>query len=67
MLGLKSIYICKIGPGDTVVLHKAIVMYRDDLKHLTILLLKYDFDGLVQDCSISIANSLEILQSCLKP
>ena len=25
------------------------------------------FDGLVQACSISIANPLEILQSCIKP
>ena len=25
------------------------------------------FDGLGQDCSISIANTLEILQSCTKP
>ena len=25
------------------------------------------FNGLVQDCSISIANALEILQSCIKP
>ena len=25
-----------------------------------------DLDGLVQDCSISIANALEILQSCTK-
>ena len=24
-------------------------------------------DGFVQDCSISIANTLEILQSCIKP
>ena len=24
-------------------------------------------DGLVQDCNISIANALEILQSCTKP
>ena len=24
-------------------------------------------DGLVQDCSISIANTLETLQSCIKP
>ena len=24
-------------------------------------------DGLVQECSISIANALEILQSCTKP
>ena len=29
-------------------------------------LLAYN-DGLVQDCSISIANALEILQSCTKP
>ena len=26
-----------------------------------------DIDGLVQDCSISIANALEIMQSCTKP
>ena len=26
-----------------------------------------NFDGLVQDCSISIANAMEILQSCTKP
>ena len=25
------------------------------------------FDGLVQDCSVSIANALDILQSCAKP
>ena len=25
------------------------------------------FDGLVQDCSNSIANALELLQSCAKP
>ena len=28
---------------------------------------KIYFDGLVQECSISIANALEILQSCPKP
>ena len=27
----------------------------------------HQVDGLVQDCSISIANALEILQSCTKP
>ena len=28
----------------------------------------YDYiDGLVEDCNISIANALEILQSCTKP
>ena len=26
-----------------------------------------DIDGLVQDCSNSIANALELLQSCAKP
>ena len=26
-----------------------------------------NIDGLVQDCSISSANALEILQSCIKP
>ena len=31
------------------------------------LYLKHWMDGLVQDCSISIANALEILQSCTKP
>ena len=29
--------------------------------------IKYDMDGLVQDCSISIANALEILHSYTKP
>ena len=29
--------------------------------------LKLYIDGLVQDCSISIANAMEILQSCTKP
>ena len=28
---------------------------------------KYHFDGLAQDCSNSIANALELLQSCTKP
>ena len=28
---------------------------------------KHHIGGLVQDCSISIANTLEILQSCIKP
>ena len=27
----------------------------------------HDIDGLAQDCSISIANAMEILQSCTKP
>ena len=27
----------------------------------------YNIDGLVQDCSNSIANALELLQSCIKP
>ena len=29
--------------------------------------LKHNFNGLVQDCSNSIANALELLQSCTKP
>ena len=39
-------------------------------QNTTILLQEYEFgnaDGLVQDCNISIANALEILQSCTKP
>ena len=32
----------------------------------TITLSKHQFDGLVQDYSISIANTLELLQSCTK-
>ena len=27
----------------------------------------YDIEGLVQDCNNSIANALELLQSCTKP
>ena len=29
--------------------------------------MKLDIDGIVPDCSVSIANTLEILQSCIKP
>ena len=29
--------------------------------------IQHDIDGLVQDCSNSIANALELLQSCTKP
>ena len=40
-------------------------------KHTLILVtqshVKYHIDGLVQDCSNSIANALELLQSCTKP
>ena len=36
-------------------------------EHFTIVFLHYYLDGLVQDCSISSANALEILQSCTKP
>ena len=28
---------------------------------------RHQIDGLVQDCSNSIANALELLQSCIKP
>ena len=36
--------------------------------NLVFYLIQYnEFNGLVQDCSISIANAMEILQSCTKP
>ena len=42
-----------------------------DCKHIGVKLLSEilltQFDGLVQDCSISSANALEIRQSCTKP
>ena len=28
---------------------------------------RYHIDGLVQDCSLSIAKALEMLESCIKP
>ena len=34
---------------------------------ILVLMLNLYFDGFVQDCSISIVNALEILQSCTKP
>ena len=30
-------------------------------------MMNYHIDGLVQDCSVSIANALELLKSCTKP
>ena len=41
----------------------ALSLSQDIVSHLKI---KY-FEGLVQDCSKSIANALELLQSCTKP
>ena len=35
-----------------------------DYAHMSIILGVLYFDGLLQDCSISIANALEILQCC---
>ena len=40
---------------------------HDELIHKASTKVRYNIDGLVQDCSISIANALEILQSCTKP
>ena len=36
-------------------------------KHMQCIFFWYDIDGLLQNCSISIAIALEILQSCTKP
>ena len=36
-------------------------------KNSTLFWPQTSFDGLVQDCSNSIANALELLQSCTKP
>ena len=50
--------------------HKAsitlISKFESTISRHLLLLMMY-IDGLVQDCSISIANALEILQSCIKP
>ena len=37
------------------------------LERIMISIVIYQYDGLVQDCSNSIANALELLQSCTKP
>ena len=39
------------------------IFSRDDARKVTYTILEY-IDGLEQDCSISIANAPEILQSC---
>ena len=44
----------------------SIVTIKHSLK-LRYKIFEMHIDGLVQDCSISIANALEILQSCIKP
>ena len=43
-----------------------ISMYSWYVIHVSIIS-RYNIDGLVQDCSNSIANALELLQSCTKP
>ena len=42
---------------------------REDVTYITSALIGWDlhYDGLEQDCSVSIANALEILQCCIKP
>ena len=43
------------------------LLYKQDGNTLNRDTQTLDIDGFVQDCSISIANTLEILQSCTKP
>ena len=45
----------------------SIKKYFEYLCYLSVGKIWINLDGLVQDCSISIANTLEILQSCIKP
>ena len=47
--------------------HPMIRNYRDDKYPCVTKLLDHNFAGLVQECSISRGNALEILQSCTKP
>ena len=60
----KGIYICDIPVYDTT----REFLLLNQLRHAE-MGIRYDsyIDGLVQDCSISIANALEILQSYTKP
>ena len=53
----------------TIFMFTVCVIPGDDLDLLICLhnFFKPQMDGLVQDCSISIANALELLQSCSKP
>ena len=56
-----------VNNAGTTVLHRVI----NKINHLSHNVSSSDFvwyiDGLVQDCSNSIANTLELLQSCSKP
>ena len=54
--------IAKLAMGTFPVNNKLVIKAQS--RHNTV---KYHTDYLVQDCSISIANALEILQSCTKP
>ena len=47
--------------------HAKLQSEMDILTHSLIGSGLHEIDGLVQDCNISIANALEILQSCTKP
>ena len=62
-------YLQSVSSGDTAVLHQPITQSQHKLQaysyHLKILIeVHYDINGLVQDCSISSALAVEILQSC---
>ena len=63
---------CVVGVGvlGDISLHKCILCLFDrthnTLNELVYIYVHDDIDGLVQDCSISIANVLDILQSCTK-
>ena len=54
----------RCGPEDKFVLHETVNIKSKSMTWDTII--SY-INGLVQDCSISIANALDILQSCPKP
>ena len=67
----------KMRPHSCVIVSKNLICYRDHFVHALVLfrwVFNYisfseyqSFDGLVQDCSISSALAMEILQSCCKP
>ena len=72
-------YICSYTHDNlnVVTLHKLMIFtlkarqqstcLRQQASNLSLISVQYNMDGLVQDCSISIAGELEILQSGTKP
>ena len=64
-------HICITQP-QSVKIYEKFTMFLCLWQYLSVVLmltffLTYNIDGLVQDCSNSIANTLELLQSCTKP